>query len=60
LAAADILRGSLDPDDYRQLIMTLLFINRLNDTFEENVDKQLRGYESILYYSPYYNNKENI
>ena len=35
-AAADILRGSLDPADYRQPIMTLLFIKRLNDTFEEH------------------------
>ena len=35
-AAADILRGSLDPAVYRQPIMTLLFIKRLNDTFEEN------------------------
>jgi type I restriction-modification system DNA methylase subunit len=33
-AAADILRGSLDPADYRQPIMTLLFIKRLNDTFD--------------------------
>jgi HsdM N-terminal domain len=32
-SAADILRGSLDPADYRQPIMTLLFIKRLNDTF---------------------------
>jgi type I restriction-modification system DNA methylase subunit len=38
-AAADILRGSLDPPDYRQPIMTLLFIKRLNDTFEENAEK---------------------
>src|SRR5215218_2050001 len=37
-AAADILRGSLDPTDYRQPIMTLLFIKRLNDTFEENAE----------------------
>jgi type I restriction enzyme M protein len=37
-AAADILRGSLDPADYRQPIMTLLFIKRLNDTFEENAE----------------------
>jgi type I restriction-modification system DNA methylase subunit len=35
-AATDILRGSLDPADYRQPIMTLLFIKRLNDTFEEH------------------------
>jgi type I restriction enzyme M protein len=37
--AADILRGSLDPGDYRQPIMTLLFIKRLNDAFEENAEK---------------------
>jgi type I restriction enzyme M protein len=37
-AAADILRGSLDPADYRQPIMTLLFVKRLNDTFEENAE----------------------
>ena len=33
--AADILRGSLDPSEYRQPVMTLLFLKRLNDTFEE-------------------------
>lgn len=37
--AADILRGSLDPGDYRQPVMTILFIKRLNDTFEENSEK---------------------
>jgi type I restriction enzyme M protein len=41
-AAADILRGSLDPADYRQPIMTLLFIKRLNDTFEENAKKLIQ------------------
>lgn len=41
-AAADILRGSLDPADYRQPIMTLLFIKRLNDTFEENAEKLMQ------------------
>lgn len=39
--AADILRGSLDPADYRQPVMTLLFLKRLNDTFEENAEKLL-------------------
>ena len=38
-SAADILRGSLDPADYRQPVMTLLFLKRLNDTFEENAEK---------------------
>jgi type I restriction enzyme M protein len=41
-AAADILRGSLDPADYRQPIMTLLFIKRLNDTFEDNAERLVK------------------
>ena len=36
---SDILRGSLDPQEYRQPVMTILFLKRLNDTFEENVTK---------------------
>ncbi|MCV0392107.1 MAG: type I restriction-modification system subunit M [Nitrosopumilus sp.] len=36
--AADILRGSLDASDYRQPVMTLLFLKRLNDRFEENIE----------------------
>lgn len=40
--AADILRGSLDPSDYRQPIMTILFLKRLNDTFEENAEKLIK------------------
>jgi type I restriction-modification system DNA methylase subunit len=39
-AAADILRGSLDPTGYRQPVMTLLFLKRLNDTFEENEENE--------------------
>lgn len=38
-AAADILRGSVEPSVYRQPVMTLLFLKRLNDTFEENAEK---------------------
>jgi len=38
-AAADILRGSLDPAQYRQPIMTVLFLKRLNDVFVENAEK---------------------
>ena len=41
-SAADILRGSLDPSEYRQPVMTLLFIKRLNDTFEENAEKLVK------------------
>ena len=37
--AADILRGSLDPSEYRQPVMTELFLKRLNDNFEEQAEK---------------------
>ena len=40
--AADILRGSLDASDYRQPVMTLLFLKRLNDRFEENVEELIK------------------
>jgi type I restriction enzyme M protein len=38
-AAADILRGSLNPALYRRPVMTLLFLKRLNDTFEDNAER---------------------
>src|SRR5437016_14214513 len=38
-AAADILRGSLDPSEYRQPVMTILFLKRLNDRFEEKAEE---------------------
>jgi type I restriction-modification system DNA methylase subunit len=41
-SAADILRGSLDASEYRQTVMTLLFLKRLNDTFEENAEKLIK------------------
>ena len=40
--AADILRGSLDASEYRQPVMTLLFLKRLNDTFEENAENLVK------------------
>ena len=40
--ASDILRGSLDAQEYRQPVMTILFLKRLNDTFEENVEKKIK------------------
>ncbi|MGC1133316.1 MAG: type I restriction-modification system subunit M N-terminal domain-containing protein [Nitrososphaeraceae archaeon] len=41
-SAADILRGSLDSGEYRQPVMTLLFLKRLNDTFEENAENLIK------------------
>lgn len=41
-SAADILRGSLDASEYRQPVMTLLFLKRLNDVFEENAEKLIK------------------
>ena len=38
----DILRGSLDPSKYRLPVMTLLFLKRLNETFEENTEKMIK------------------
>lgn len=44
--AADILRGSLDASEYRQPVMTLLFLKRLNDQFEENVEELIKSGKS--------------
>ena len=44
--ASDILRGSLDAQEYRQPVMTVLFLKRLNDTFEENIEKLIREKKS--------------
>ena len=37
--AADILRGDIDASEFRQPIMTLMFLKRLNDQFIENAEK---------------------
>ena len=43
LKAADILRKNLDASENRKPVLTLLFLKRLNDIFEENVEKLMKG-----------------
>ena len=40
-ASADILRKKLNPEEYRPVTMTVLFIKRLNDEYESNVKKSI-------------------
>ena len=47
--ASDILRGSMDAQEYRQPVMTILFLKRLNDTFEENVENFIKKGYSVVY-----------
>ena len=41
-SAADILRKKLNPEEYRPVTMTVLFIKRLNDEYESNVQKLIK------------------
>ena len=40
-SASDILRKNLNPEEYRPVIMTVLFVKKLNDEYESNVQKLL-------------------
>ena len=53
--ASDILRGSLDASEYRQPVMTLLFLKRLNDRFEERVEELIKEGKSEKYASKEFN-----
>ena len=41
--AADILRGQIDSSDYKNYIFSMLFLKRLSDRFDEEVQKAVAG-----------------
>src|SRR2546428_13306252 len=41
--AADILRGQIDAADYKNYIFSMLFLKRLSDRFDEEVQKAVAG-----------------
>ena len=41
--AADILRGQIDSADYRNYIFSILFLKRLSDRFDEEVQNAMKA-----------------
>ena len=46
-AAADTFRDNIDASNYKDYVLSMLFVKYLSDTFKENVDELKKEYEGI-------------
>lgn len=46
-AGADTFRGNIDAANYKDYVLSMLFVKYLSDAFKENVDKLKKEYEGI-------------
>ncbi|MEG1739240.1 MAG: class I SAM-dependent DNA methyltransferase [Bacilli bacterium] len=46
-AGANTFRDNIDASNYKDYVLSMLFVKYLSDTFEENVDKLKKDYEGI-------------
>ncbi len=58
--ACDKLRGSVEPSEYKHVILSLIFLKYANDRFDEQREKMIKeGNESFLEMLPFYT-KDNV
>ena len=58
--ACDKLRGSIDPGEYKYVILSLIFLKYANDKFDEQREKMIAdGKEAFIEMLPFYQ-KDNV